>query len=615
MVQAQEYFNSLFSKDKNLKKSQLEEFYAPNKNLEGELDLSSCLKLRRVNFFNNKITSLKLPKSELLTELDCSCNNLKTLDDLNFFCPKLKYLYCRNNQISTLEKLSLELEVLGCNDNCLKSLVIWNLSRLRELNCSSNQINILNVSNNHELVRLDCSKNGLKNNLNLTNCRNLNTIYFDYHLYKEEKIIDWKKTSLFRIIVLGIEEEVKKNTNARKIWNTWLNIWRKMLPEMRTGLIDTNDLTQLVKEVDTKVDDNEFLAKLCPKEAEISNSGYEFGKQQTSIPKERINFLRLKGDKYAILVQIANRVFARILILQSRLFGGRYEDYENNIEELSLKCLRGDDMDARDLQYYTIAEREEIIDRLFEEEIGLKEKVNDLEWINSVLKKAKATKAYRNSLVKATNNQQEENESHEIIKGDIIFNILSPLTSQRETLESISDEIQEIQLTFLTNTDETELLTNLDDLAKELERIYKQTSELIKSIERKEKETNALINHIDKISKESKIEKSWLEKQESLYSEVQNDFSPKTQAIEVLFEEIKKELETRTRKNKTKEEGTNNNVSDNPINNISNISTIQSLFYDNWQPIITSLIGLTVGILVFFIVSSWWKNKIGKKKK
>jgi len=90
--------------------------------------------LKRLECYNNNLTSLDLSKNTALTYLDCTNNNLTSLDVSN----------------------NTALTELYCYDNNLESLDVSNNTALENLYCHNNNLTSLDVRNNPLLVDLYC---------------------------------------------------------------------------------------------------------------------------------------------------------------------------------------------------------------------------------------------------------------------------------------------------------------------------------------------------------------------------------------------------------------------------------------------------------------------------
>ena len=116
---------------------------------------------------SGKLTSLDISKNTMLSDLNCSGNQLTSLDVSK---QSLYSLNCDDNQLTSLTVSSVK--YLSCGNNQLTSLDVSNSTDLQSLSCGNNQFTSLNVSNNPVLGALDCGGNQLtlldvSNNTNL----------------------------------------------------------------------------------------------------------------------------------------------------------------------------------------------------------------------------------------------------------------------------------------------------------------------------------------------------------------------------------------------------------------------------------------------------------------
>ena len=121
-----------------------------------------------------------------ITELFLSLKGLTgTLDVGNL--TKLTVLYCKNNQLGTLDGLGnlTNLTKLYCNNNQLDTLDgLGNLTNLQILDCSTNQLSgTLDVGNLTNLQNLDCSTNQLSGTLDVRNLTGLTYLRCDNNPY------------------------------------------------------------------------------------------------------------------------------------------------------------------------------------------------------------------------------------------------------------------------------------------------------------------------------------------------------------------------------------------------------------------------------------------------
>ncbi len=108
----------------------------------------------------NKITTLDVSASTELKRLLCDVNRLQVLDVTKN--SKLNYLNCRYNQLAALDiSKNKELKEMHCCDNKLKSLDISNNKQLVYFACLDNQLTKFDISRNMQLKYLRCAGNKL----------------------------------------------------------------------------------------------------------------------------------------------------------------------------------------------------------------------------------------------------------------------------------------------------------------------------------------------------------------------------------------------------------------------------------------------------------------------
>ena len=111
-----------------------------------------------------------------LTELDCSSNDLTSLDITK--CVNLKELYCFSNDLTSLDVTKCaNLKVFNCSFNKLTSLDVSMCANLTELDCSYNELTSLDVSMCANLTELDCNYNPLTIIYMHTKHKNINCSY------------------------------------------------------------------------------------------------------------------------------------------------------------------------------------------------------------------------------------------------------------------------------------------------------------------------------------------------------------------------------------------------------------------------------------------------------
>jgi len=124
------------------------------------LDVSQNGELTELRCRDNQLTTLDVSQNGELTELRCGYNQLTTLDVSQN--RELTVLWCGYNQLTTLDvSQNRELTELDCSENQLTTLDVSQNGELTELRCRDNQLTTLDVSQNRELTRLWCYRNQL----------------------------------------------------------------------------------------------------------------------------------------------------------------------------------------------------------------------------------------------------------------------------------------------------------------------------------------------------------------------------------------------------------------------------------------------------------------------
>ena len=103
-----------------------------------KLDISSN-PIKRLDCYNNALTSLNISGCVDLTVLDCHLNALTSLDVQ--YCSAMTLLDCQKNQLTSLSLAGcLSLKDLDCSNNCLSELSLQGLNSLESLAIYANQI-------------------------------------------------------------------------------------------------------------------------------------------------------------------------------------------------------------------------------------------------------------------------------------------------------------------------------------------------------------------------------------------------------------------------------------------------------------------------------------------
>ncbi len=151
------------------------------------------LYLERVSLKNNKLTSLSLDNCINLKQFNCSNNLIE--GDFKVNSSYLKYLYCNNNKITSLSKLTncISLEVLDCSHNQIASLDLTQNTQLVDFKCNNNKLYTLNLKWNNSLAghTVYCQNNkiskvGLDNLIANLPAVNANLYFMDHNSSVEE---------------------------------------------------------------------------------------------------------------------------------------------------------------------------------------------------------------------------------------------------------------------------------------------------------------------------------------------------------------------------------------------------------------------------------------------
>ncbi len=105
-----------------------------------------------------------------LTFLNISNRNIYNLDGLEAF-PNLEYLYCTNNNLTSINISKLKsIKDLNCANNQISSLILN--KNITHLDCSGNLLTQINL--NSEMYSLNCANNSIEN-IDVTNCLSLSS--------------------------------------------------------------------------------------------------------------------------------------------------------------------------------------------------------------------------------------------------------------------------------------------------------------------------------------------------------------------------------------------------------------------------------------------------------
>ena len=156
-----------------------------------------CTNLQFLDCSNQKLEDLDLSSNLKLVRLDCSDCFIQTikLDK----CVELAYLDCAGNNISELNVSgNPDLDTLMCGESLLQELSLQNNAKLRYLDCNRNPLKQLDISNNRELSYLDCELCVLEH-LSVDNELNPQLIWVSCS-YNKIQSIDLSKASALKVL-------------------------------------------------------------------------------------------------------------------------------------------------------------------------------------------------------------------------------------------------------------------------------------------------------------------------------------------------------------------------------------------------------------------------------
>ncbi|MBQ9392818.1 MAG: leucine-rich repeat protein, partial [Oscillospiraceae bacterium] len=128
------------------------------------------------NFDTDGNGALSTAEIAQVDEINVSERDITSLKGVEYFTA-LKWLYCCNNQLTTLDvSANTALVDLECGDNQLTSLDVSRNTELTGLCCENNQLTALDISRNTKLLGLDCSNNRLAS-LDASKCPDIVRLY------------------------------------------------------------------------------------------------------------------------------------------------------------------------------------------------------------------------------------------------------------------------------------------------------------------------------------------------------------------------------------------------------------------------------------------------------
>jgi hypothetical protein len=145
--------------------------WSQSSNISYLTGIESFMALTELDCSINQLTSLDVSQNTALTSLNCSDNQLTSLDVSG--CTALEDLICAGNQLTSLDVSGCTaLEDLICAGNQLTSLDLNGCTALTDLNCSGNSLTSLDISQNLSLYKVECWNNSISN-LNINGLTNL----------------------------------------------------------------------------------------------------------------------------------------------------------------------------------------------------------------------------------------------------------------------------------------------------------------------------------------------------------------------------------------------------------------------------------------------------------
>ena len=177
---------------------------------QGEASMFECEVFKELmlsNFDTNGDEVISDAEAARVTEIDVEWTSenaeersvISSLKGIKIF-KNLKYLYCANNLITTLDVSGMEkLEFIECPYNEMTSLNASNCPSLKWIYCYSNDLKTLNIYGSNNLVILQAYKNKLTS-INVSGMKEL--VYFDV-LMNELRDVDFSNCPELQIAAVG----------------------------------------------------------------------------------------------------------------------------------------------------------------------------------------------------------------------------------------------------------------------------------------------------------------------------------------------------------------------------------------------------------------------------
>ncbi|CAB5190869.1 unnamed protein product [Rhizophagus irregularis] len=419
-------------------RTNLNELKMTNENLEGHLDLSDFINLKKLDCSNNKLTSLDISKNEKLTEINCSRNNLISLDLSN--CLNIRSVTANYNQLNDL-KLS------AANNETLEYINLLDNSFSQNLNCFGRlvNLNVLLIGNTDEIRieqgiynRFYGSLKALKNLIKLENL-SINDTDIDSgleYLPDSIKIFQCSADKRPEAKVIRIFEQLKTYTmssndafKGRYNLKAWKKNW-KLIKENETlqnQIKQIEKLTLDAKLIELENENN----KLYVKEEVLKKKNKQLEEKLTNLGQETNNLNQM-------------------------------------VKELNAKLKQQEDVYRQTEQ--KIKEKEEKLDSLIAEKLVEKEKLED------EIKVLKDDLKIKEEDIKESEKQLEEKSKELKIKEDKTTNLENELNKIKLSLSKIEAKKNELgglkkklkHEGFFSKTSTSELRKKMDDLEKDI---------------------------------------------------------------------------------------------------------------------------------------------------
>ncbi|NMC57569.1 MAG: hypothetical protein GYA50_10140 [Eubacteriaceae bacterium] len=208
------------------------------------LDLTGDTALEELRCNNNKIGSLSVAGFSNLTILDCSYNNLTAIDGISDTA--ISELSCSSNEIEELDLSSMsDLYVLLCDNNKIQSLDLSDKTALAVVACNNNKLTSLNTAGDTALLMFVCSDN-LLTTLDLSDSTDILYIVATANKFTSIKAMFSDKSVTLNVKGDGYAElyRVDEEFYANAIPNSGLNFidWTQSGTEVSTS--QKYDLTE-----------------------------------------------------------------------------------------------------------------------------------------------------------------------------------------------------------------------------------------------------------------------------------------------------------------------------------------------------------------------------------